>query len=382
MKDMDDPFLQARAMGPIHIGFFQGQSVPMLLRHSDVRQAAKDPQRFSSDAPFRVPIPSEEEVRTVRQLPLELDPPDHGDYRRIVEPFFLRAKMPEIQSRIGTLIDSLLADAFQSDAIDVVHQFAIPLQSRALCYLLNVPEEEAERWIGWGMHVFKDGDGRSKGPQLEQYCREMFERKTMQPGDDFFSALNLAQIHGRALTMEEKLGYANLAFAGGRDTVIHMVTRIVAYLADHSHQLQIWKSDPDQITLAAEEFFRVFMPLTHIGRVCPVKTDVYGVEVPEKGRVSLCWASANLDPEVFAQPHEIRLDRKPNPHVSFGFGPHLCLGAHHARAIVRGLLRVMAARVKDLKVIDAMDLIEMESSYQRKIGYEKLLVKFHPLQGS
>jgi cytochrome P450 len=378
MNHTNDPFQQLREDCPIHVGVFQGQSVPMILRHRDVREAAKDPVRFSSDAPFRVPIPSEEELRSVRQLPLELDPPLHGEYRKIVEPFFLRSKQPEIIAKIHSLIDTLLEQAIAVASLDLVKDFAIPLQSRALCFLLNVPLEEGDRWIGWGMHVFKDGDGKSKGSQLEQYCREMLDRAAMQPGEDFFSALNQAMVEGRSLTMEEKLGYANLAFAGGRDTVIHMVTRIVAHLADHPHHLALLQEDPGKVIHAAEEFFRVFMPLTHIGRVCPAKTDVFGFEVPEQGRVSLCWASANFDPEVFSSPLEIRLDRKPNPHVSFGFGPHLCLGAHHARAIVRGLLSVLAARIRSLDVLASVDLFERESSYHRKIGYEKLIVKFHP----
>lgn len=376
MNDIDDPFRQSRADCPVHIGVFQGRNVPMLLRHRDVREAARDYVRFSSDAPFRVPIPSEEDVRTVRQLPLELDPPRHAMYRRIVEPFFLRSKTPEIQEKIRSLIEVLLREAIQADEVELVHQFAIPLQSRALCYLLNVPEGEAQRWIAWGMHVFKDGDGGAKGSQLEEYCREMFERAAANPGDDFFSSLNQTSIDGRALTTEEKLGYANLVFAGGRDTVIHMVTRIMAHFADHSHHLSLLRNDPERVIHAAEEFFRVFMPLTHIGRVCPVKTDLFGVEVPPQGQVSLCWASANLDPEVFAAPQEIRLDRKPNPHVAFGFGAHLCLGAHHARAIVRGLLGAMSMKVKGLRVIDAVDFVEREATYHRKIGFEKLIVKF------
>jgi len=377
MKKPHDPFHQLRKRCPVHIGVFQGEKVPMLLRHADVREAAKDFQRFSSDAPQRVPIPSEEELRTVRQLPLELDPPLHAAYRKIVEPFFLRPKQPEVLAKIHALIDSLLGRALSAGSVEVVRDVAIPLQSYALSYLLNVPEREAEVWVGWGMHVFKDGDGRSKGPQMERYCREMFEAAADDPGDDFFSALNCAEAQGRALSMEEKIGYANLAFAGGRDTIIHMVSCTVAYLAEHPDDLAWLREHPDKVVHAAEEFFRVFMPLTHIGRVCPVETDVFGVRVPAQGRVSLCWASANFDAEAFAEPEIIRLDRKPNPHVSFGFGAHLCLGAHHARAVVRGFLTALAGRVARMDLLESRELIEREASYTRQVGYESLQVRFH-----
>ena len=195
------------------------------------------------------------------------------------------------------LLDALIDLALSSDEIDVVKDFAIPLQSRALTYLLNLPEKEAELWIGWGIHVFKDGDGKSKGPFMEEYCQRMFEAAAENPGDDFFSALNQAEFQGRLLTMDEKLGYANIAFAGGRDTIIHTVTRIISYFAGNPGELKRIRENPGLVNTAAEEFFRVFIPLTHIGRVCPVRTDVHGYEVPAGGRVSLCWSSANRDPE-------------------------------------------------------------------------------------
>ncbi len=348
----------------------------MILRHKDVREAAKDTAKYSSDAPLRVPIPSEENVRTVRQYPLEVDPPVHAEYRKIVEPFFLRPKQTDVLASIHGLIDSLLTKSLKADSIDAVKDFAIPLQSYALAYLLNVCEKEAELWVSWGIHVFKDGDGKSKGPFMEKYCQQMFEAAAANPGDDFFSALNRAQFEGRPLTMEEKLGYANIAFAGGRDTIIHTVTRIISYFAENPQALQWIRGNPDRITLASEEFFRVFIPLTHIGRVCPVKTDVFGFEVQPEGRVSLCWSSANRDPEVFAEPNEIRLDRKPNPHVAFGFGAHLCLGAHHARAVMRGLIQKLAERVSHIEILEKVELVENEPDYIRKIGYELLRAKF------
>jgi len=376
MSDYNDPFQEARARCPIHIGTFQGAKVPMILRLKDVREAAKDTVKYSSDAPLRIPIPSEEEVRTVRQYPLEVDPPVHAEYRKIVEPFFLRPKQPDVLAMIHGLIDSLLTKALEADSIDAVKDFAIPLQSYALTYLLNVPEKEAELWVNWGIHVFKDGDGKSKGTFMETYCNQMFEAAAENPGEDFFSALNQAQFQGRPLTMEEKLGYANIAFAGGRDTIIHTVTRIISYFAENPQELVWLRENPDRITLASEEFFRVFIPLTHIGRVCPVKTDVFGFEVQPDGLVSLCWSSANRDPEVFDQPNEIRLNRKPNPHVAFGFGAHLCLGAHHARAIMRGLIQKLSTRVSNIEILETKELIEKEPDYKRKIGYELLRAKF------
>ncbi len=376
MSNYDDPFQEARAKCPIHVGTFQGERVPMILRHKDVREAAKDTTTFSSDAPRRIPIPSEEDVRTVRQYPLEVDPPGHAAYRKIAEPFFLRPKQPDVLAKINELIDSLLSRALEADSIDAVNDFAIPLQSYALTYLLNVPEKEAELWVSWGLHVFKDGDGKSKGTFMEDYCQQMFEAASGNPGDDFFSALNQVEFEGRLLTLEEKLGFANIAFAGGRDTIIHTVTRIIAHFAENPRDLDWIREDPKRINLASEEFFRLFIPLTHIGRVCPITTDVHGFEVAPEGRVSLCWSSANRDPAVFDEPNVVKLDRRPNPHVAFGFGAHLCLGVHHARAIMRGLIRALAEQVSRIEILEANELIEREPDYTRMIGFESLQARF------
>jgi cytochrome P450 len=373
MDKVSDPFREARTADGVLKCPFQGEEVPMILRHEDVRKAAKDWATFSSDAPFRVPIPSEENVRSMRQLPVETDPPDHTDYRKIAEPFFQRAKDPQVIAQVETLIGGLLEEALRRDSIEVVREFALPIQSRALAYLLNVPESEAELWISWGTHVFRDGG--SKGSALEIYLHERFDRAVAAPGEDFFSALTRATFRGRPLTREEMMGFGNLTFAGGRDTVIHTISSVLGYLAGHPEALEFLRQDPARIIHAVEEFFRVISPLTHIGRVCPAETDIHGATVPAGGRASLCWASANQDEAAFDAPAEIRLDRKPNPHLAFGFGAHLCLGAAHARLLVRTLLQQCLQRVGAIQVLEAQEHVEREARYERVVGYERLRVR-------
>jgi cytochrome P450 len=380
MDSLQDPFAEARKKCPVLVTEFQGETIPMVLRLPELREAAKDWQTFSSNAPRRVPIPSEETVRSVRQYPIETNPPEHTEYRRIVEPFFRRPLLPEVKAKIDALLERLLDVAAGQGTIEVIQGFAIPLQSYALTYLMDVDEKEAETWISWGTHVFKQGDGESKGAFMEQYCKEMFEAAEKAPGNDFFSALNQVDYQGRKLTMEEKLGYANLAFAGGRDTIIQTVASIIAWFGEHPEGLEFLRKNPGSINTACEEFFRLFIPLTHIGRVCPATTDFHGFQVPPEGRVSLGWFAANRDPDVFENPNEAKLDRKPNPHVAFGFGIHNCLGAHHARAIMRGLVTKLAQKFHSVRILSQEPHVEVEKDYRRSSGYEKLEVSFVPLQ--
>ncbi len=382
MSAYSDPFQDARRDAGVMKCPFHGEQITMILRHEDVRRAAKDWQTFSSDAPFRVPIPSEEAVRTMRQLPIETNPPQHTEYREIVEPFFQRAKEPEMIAKVESLIGSFLDSALTQASVEVVHEFALPIQSKALTYLLNTDEAEADTWIGWGIHVFKVTGGEfKKGSVLEDYLMQKFDAVEAAPGSDFFSALVQAEYQGRKLTREECMGFANLAFAGGRDTIILTIACALGYLAEHPEALEFLREDPRRITLASEEFFRVFMPLTHIGRVCPVETEIHGAVVGAGQRVSLCWSSANFDDTAFPEADQVKLDRKPNPHLSFGFGTHLCLGAPHARLILRTLLRLCCERVQRIEMLDCVERVEHEATFERKLGYDSLQLRFHPRLG-
>jgi cytochrome P450 len=378
MGEIPDPFREPRRTAGVLGLPTDKETIPMILRHEDVRQAAKDWKTFSSDAPHRVPIPSEEHLRSVRQLPIETDPPLQAEYRELVEPFFLRAKQPAFIARVEAITDRLLAEALGRDTIEAVAEFALPLQSRALTVLLDVPEAEAERFIGWGVHVFHGEHGVRQAAELERYLNEQFDEAAANPGDDFYGLLTKARFQGRPLTRAEQLGFANLMFAGGRDTVIHSVACAIGYLAERPEALEFLRADPSRIVLASEEFFRAYMPLTHIGRVCPVDTDVHGLHVHAGDRASLCWASANLDDTVFEAADEVRLDRRPNPHVSFGFGVHLCLGAAHARTVMRTLLALLCRRVERVELVSKCDRVEHTAAYDRPLGYESLVVRFRP----
>lgn len=374
-----DPFRQSREQDGVLVATFQGQPIPMLLKHQDIRAAAANWRVFSSDAPFRVPIPSEEQLRSVRQLPIETNPPEHTEYRRIIEPFFQRPKDPEMIGQVERLVGQLLSEAAGRASIEIVREFALPLQSRALACLLNVPEAEADEWISWGIHVFRDGpNGEAKGARLERYIHARLDRAQTCPGEDFFSALVRATYRGRPLSREEMVGFVNLTFAGGRDTMIQTVAFIIGYLGDHPDALTTLRSQPALIHPATEEFFRVLSPLTHIGRVCPEPTSVKDHAVAAGERVSFCWASANRDASVFEDPDELRLARKPNPHIAFGSGPHTCIGALHARLVARTLLKQLCERIATIRILASEAHWEREASYQRQVGYDSLNVSLVP----
>ncbi|MEO1662706.1 MAG: cytochrome P450 [Pseudomonadota bacterium] len=344
------------------------ETIPMLLSYKDVREAARDWKTYSSDAPFRVPIPSEEKERSVRQLPIETDPPQHKKYRSLIEPFFRRPMQAAYIERIDALIGRMLERCAERPLFDVVRDFALPIQSYALSYLLGVLESEADTWIAWGTHVFRDGDdSRNKGTVLEDYLRRAIQdAESLSSDDNFFAALNRMKVDGRPLSEDEMLGIGNLVFAGGRDTVINAIAYVMNYFAKWPNELMKAASDPRSINLAVEEFIRTLSPLTHIGRVCP---SGHGTD----NRVSLCWAAANFDPAIFEAPELVDLTRSPNPHVGFGSGHHACLGAPQARAILRSLIAALSAGSLELRIEEEVLNIEHYGAVQRTVGFDRLI---------
>ncbi|MEM8968432.1 MAG: cytochrome P450, partial [Bacteroidota bacterium] len=176
---LPDPFEQARVekgYGEIND---QGDPVTMLLRLKDVRKCAHNWKTFQSGAaPGRIVVPSEVNIRETRQIPFEVDPPMHGEYRALVEPWFRRPLEVEYQEKLSQQINDIVDEVLTADSVEVVEEFSLKLQSRALTLLLNIPYEEAETWISWGTHVFRSEDDPLDGEKaaiLYDYIDEQID---------------------------------------------------------------------------------------------------------------------------------------------------------------------------------------------------------------
>ncbi len=380
-SEFPDPFAAAREAEGIREIDDQGDPVKMVLGHRNVRKSAHDWKTFQSGAtPGRIVVPSEVNIRDIRQIPFETDPPEHTAYRALVEDWFRRPLGEAYEVALTELINGEFDRALTAGAVEVVHDFSLPLQSRALTLLLNCPRQEAEHWIGWGTHVFRSDDDPldgSKANQLYDYLDAEIARAAVDPksGEDLYAHLLQAEYKGRKLTPEEIKGVMILTFAGGRDTVINAVTNTLAYFAGHPEDLARIKENPELSTRAVEELVRYFSPLTHMGRVATKDAEVSGCPVAADSRISLSWAAANRDPNVFEKPNEVVIDRKGNPHLSFGFGIHKCLGAPHARQVLKVLINTLAKRVKKIEVLDHEDNIEQWGEFDRKVGFHRLKVR-------
>lgn len=380
-SEFPDPFEKARVETGIGAMDDQNDPVTMLLRHKDVRKTAHNWKTFQSGAaPGRIVIPSEVHIRDTRQIPFEVDPPMHKEYRNLVEPWFKRPLQPEYQEKLTRQINELIDSILDKDNLDAIGEFALVLQSRALTLLLNIPYEEAQTWISWGTHVFRSEDTALDGDKasvLYDYIDAEIDKAIENPGDDLYSVLLNSEVDGKKLTKEEVKGVMILTFAGGRDTVINAITNTLAYFAEHPKSLDRLREEPEIIGNATEEFIRYFSPLTQMGRVVTEDTQVCEYAAKADTRVSLCWASANRDANVFENANAVVLDRKINPHVGFGFSHHNCLGATHARQIMKVLILALTDKVSSIQILDAKENIEELGEFKRKVGFDMLKVKIN-----
>jgi cytochrome P450 len=375
-----DPYRPFRDSGDgVFLGDFDGEAIPVLLRYRDVRMAAKDWQRLSNDAPGRVPIPAETDIRSLRQLPIEIDPPAHGAYKDLVKGWFRRPVTdPDYAPQIAGIVHAALDRHLDGAPFEATADLGLPIQSRALAVLLGLPQDEAEEWISWGTHAFRVG-GRNipeKAAVLDRTNARHVDRALADPsGPDMFSHLARARLDGRPLTRDEIAGFLHVTFAGGRDTVIGTLVGALAHLAEHPDDLRRLRDQPALLTTATEEVVRHISPLTFIGRVCPREDSVGGHPRAPGERVALCWGAANLDPTVFDAPEELRIDRSPNPHVAFGSGDHNCIGSTHARLVLRTFLEALTQRVGTIRILEAVPASKSIGGLPRLQGFKRLLVE-------
>jgi cytochrome P450 len=375
-----DPFGPARAAGG-YAGDFNGEVMPVLTRWRDIRAAARDWQRFSNDGPGRVPVPDETDIRTLRQLPIEIDPPAHGAYKDLVKDWFRRPlEDATLAARIATIARDRVTAALDAGPVEAVQAISLPIQSLALAALFGLPADEGEVWTSWGLHAFKSKgkNDPEKAAMLMQRIEGYVDAGRDGGGQTFFDHLATVRLDGRPLTRDEKLGFSHVAFAGGRDTLIHTMSGAMWHLACHPTDLERLRTSPDLLPRATEEFVRFFSPLTHIGRICTREDEVAGQPRQPGERISLCWAAANFDDTAFDDPLTLRIDRAQNPHVGFGAGDHACLGAAHARAVIRSLLKALTDQVARIELQEATPGSRDIGGITRSQGFTRLSLTFHP----
>ncbi len=347
---------------------FDGPGVWLLTRYRDVHAVLKD-NRFSVDrmrAPLirenldRLPAFIQQSARGMRSI-LIMDPPDHTRVRKLVNKAFTPKRVAALRPRIEALVAAEL-DAVQDEPdFDLIHDLAEPLPAIVIAELLGVPAEDHRQFREWSSTLIAAIAARSDaerqramgaGQNLLGYLADVIEKRRREPRDDLISAMIHAQEESDVLTDPELLATCNLLLLAGHETTTNLIGNGTLALLRERDQLERLRADPGLVPTAVEELLRYDGPVQATIRVATEDLPIGDQIVPEGSLLLVSIGGANRDPDVFDDPDRLDVARDPNPHLSFGFATHFCLGAPLARLEAQVAIGQLIARFPTLELID------------------------------
>lgn len=311
-----------------------------------VRQAAKDFGTYSSD------LLGDRDVRKYRQLPLEADPPRHTQFREAVQSLFMSESIAKHRKAFAEHAQTLITTIAKRGAGEITNDFALPYVIGCLTIIYNRPQDYQE-WLDWGPDVWtaeshKNGTQPSvrSGDVLQAYLDRVFNYAQANPnGDpetqDIWDFVSQIRIDDKVISREEMQGIANVLLAGGRDTVIKLVTGLVWHLINTPADRAFLSGNREWFNRTIAEMVRYLSPLPKMERVL-----AQDVHIPVEDRdvekyVLLSFVSANYDRDIWSDPEVLDIHRDRKPHLAFGFGRHSCMGMNATEHEVGALLTVL-----------------------------------------
>jgi cytochrome P450 len=326
----------------------------VVSHYDDIRRMYEDTDLFSTEGVAQFQILAGE---TFPSIPLGIDAPDHGKYRRFLNPWFTPVAMERMEPRIRSVISGMIDEFAGAGEVDVAYDFGRVFPVRVFLDLMGFPFSMFDQFLSWEWDILHDPDVATKAAAVRgiiAYLRGFISEKQAAPDDTLGSFIANGVIDGVALSSDEIIGMTWFLWLGGLDTVASTVSQMFRRLGRDPALQERLRSDKAVIPSAVEEFLRV-QPLVNSGR--KVKRDFvwHGVAIKAGDWVSGFSSSGNFDASQFTCPHAFDPDRKANRHFTLAGGPHLCLGAHLARRELRVLLDVWFDRIPAFKIKDGAD---------------------------
>ncbi|MDX6630680.1 MAG: hypothetical protein QOH00_2926 [Gaiellales bacterium] len=344
----DDPYPVYRRLrdeAPLYLN--ADRALRVLSRFEDVQAAGRDWKTFSSAEGVDI-----DDSQLGPGSFLDVDPPRHGELRRILQADFAPARIkllePQITARVDELLDPLLAAGGGDFATD----FALRLPVSVIAGLLGAPQadhRDLERWyFGMlerepGMVEVTAGAARA-GAEMRGYILDAVAARQQAPRDDLLGTIAVAHAAGR-LSADEVDGMCRLLLLAGIHTTASLVANTLITLAGAAEARADLARDPAAIPVAIEELLRFLSPVQAGARVTTRQVEIHGTVVPPGEKVLLLWASANRDERKFHEPDTLDLRRPPLRGAAFGEGIHFCLGAPLARLEARIAFERLFARM-------------------------------------
>lgn len=342
-------FALLRQVDPVHWHPHpDGGGYWLLTRHADCQRVSRDHQTFSARRGFVLVDDLSADILPMAQGQLlGMDPPEHGPIRRVVIDRFTQKTLVEWEIRIRAMCKEIFDDLGARTECDFVNDIAAKLPTRVIAEMMGVPREMWDQFRHWADKQTSASDPDLGGTPEEvnaasiamgSYGFELACQRKGGTGDDLISLLLNVEVDGNKVDeMQFASLFVQIAVAGN-ETTRTLIASGMHELMLRPPQLDAVKNDPALIPAAVEEMLRYVCPLHYFRRTATKDTEIGGKQIRENDRVVMLYSAANRDPAVFANPDQFDIRRRDNPHLAFGYGIHLCLGANLARLEARVLL--------------------------------------------
>jgi len=331
-----------------------------ITRHADVMDVERRSTVFSSNGVYRAVL-SPGESNMIAQ-----DDPRHRQQRMLVQPQLTRSGVAQRTDEIRQLVAELVDEVIARGECDIVETLAAQLPARLTSRLLGFPEEMWPQLKSWSERLMRT-DMRDRDPEVmgefiaanQEFVSAMIpvlQEVSGCPRHDFMSIWAHAVIDGQPLPPESIVHEVGLFIAGGAETTRTAISHGLRVFCDHLDQWNMMGEQPSLAEPAVEEVLRWVTPLNNFFRMALTDDEVGGQKITAGDRVVMLYPSANRDEKVFSSPFSFDITRSPNPHLSFGFGTHLCIGANLARLVLEAVFSEMSARIRHLEPISEPDV--------------------------
>jgi pimeloyl-[acyl-carrier protein] synthase len=319
----------------------------------------------------------------VRQM-LFLDPPQHTRVRRLASVAFTPRRVERLRDHIQQIADSLIDDAIARDEMDVIEDLANPLPAIVTAEMLGVPVTDHRRLKGWSQDFaemlgnFQHNPGRAArvAASLEAmvaYFRAAVRRQATHPTEGLVNALTTAEVDGDRFTEDEVVANIIVTLVGGQETTTNLIGNGLLTLLRHPDEMERLRRSPELIASAVEELLRYESPSQHTARLAPDDVELGGRAIKRGQAVIAVMGAANRDPDRFADPDRLDLERTDNRHLAFGWAAHFCFGAPLARIEGQLAFAALLERLPRLRL--ATDQISWRSNLGLR-GLTALPVRF------
>lgn len=387
-------YARLRSEAPVHrVRLPDRRHAWLIARYEDVAAALKD-ERLVKDKAAALTTEQAAKQPWVPQVfrPLErnlldTDPPDHTRLRNLVHRAFTPRLVERMRGRIQSLADARLDAALRRGGMDLIRDYALPIPTTVIAEILGVPEKDRRRFHSWSRTIVAaspSGWGMLKAIPSAlaflRYIRRLVASSRVAPRDDLLGSLVQAEEAGNQLSEDELVAMVFLLLVAGHETTVNLIGNGMMALLRNPGQMESLTVNSRLLKSAVEELLRYESPVaTATERYAREDVTISGVTIPRGETVYAVIASANRDEGQFRDPDILDITREPNRHLSFGLGPHFCLGAPLARLEGQIAIGTILSRLPNLRLSIEFDSLRWRRGLVLR-GLESLPVRFAKLR--